>query len=357
MERPLWKIIISLFLIGVICLVSYVLYVVLSYDRIPDNEIMEIDSNGEVVKAEIGKEYSAVSQNVGFGAYNQEFTFFMDGGKGSVAESATLVIDNLTKATDMIKTLNPDFLLLQEVDIDSTRSHHINEYLFFSENFNNYSRTYAINYDSAFLYYPLKRPHGASKSSLATFSKVNIDSALRRSLPVSESLSKFLDLDRCYTVSRIKCDNEKELVLYNVHSSAYGAGDEIRTAQMTMLFSDMEKEYKKGNYVICGGDFNHDFTGTSTMDLNGGKKAEFGWAQPFPEDLIPEGISRCIDYKNGLTIPSCRNCDVPYETGNFTIIVDGFLVSDNVECVSVENIMTNFEYSDHNPVYLKFKLK
>ncbi len=357
MERPFLKIFISIILILVISVASYLGYVVFSYDRIPDNEEMIIDSNGEEASVIVGQEYSAVSQNIGFGAYNQEFTFFMDGGKESVAETATTVIDNITKATDMIKILNPDFLLLQEVDIDSTRSYHIDQYIMLSESFPTYSRTHAINYDSAFLFYPIFEPHGASKSSLATFSKVNIDSSLRRSFPISESLSKFLDLDRCYTVSRIKCDNEKELVLYNVHSSAYGAGDEIRTAQMTMLFSDMEKEYKKGNYVVCGGDFNHDFTGTSTMDLNGGEKAEFGWAQPFPEDLIPEGFSRCIDYKNGLTVPSCRNCDVPYETGNFTIIVDGFLVSDNVECVSVENIMTNFEYSDHNPVYLKFKLK
>ena len=39
--------------------------------------------------------------------------------------------------------------------------------------------------------------------------------------------------------------------------------------------------------------------------------------------------------------------DIPYEEGNFTLIVDGFIVSDNVECVEVENIQTGFEYSDH----------
>ena len=72
-----------------------------------------------------------------------------------------------------------------------------------------------------------------------------------------------------------------------MHSSAYGGSDEIRTAQMTMLMGDMKSEYDKGNYVICGGDFNHDFTGTSTKDLNGGSDVDFGWAQPFPDNLIP----------------------------------------------------------------------
>lgn len=40
--------------------------------------------------------------------------------------------------------------------------------------------------------------------------------------------------------------------------SAYGNSDAIREAQIRMLSADMEKEYEAGNYVLCGGDFNHD---------------------------------------------------------------------------------------------------
>jgi hypothetical protein len=83
---------------------------------------------------------------------------------------------------------------------------------------------------------------------------------------------------------------------------------------------------------------------------------DFGWAQPFPEELIPEGFSRATTYKNGEYKPTCRDCDIPYEEGNFTIIVDGFITSDNVKVVEVENIVTGFTYSDHNPVVLKFVL-
>ena len=204
--------------------------------------------------------------------------------------------------------------------------------------------------------YPIFEPHGASKSSIATFSKLNITSSLRRSMPISTSFSKFLDLDRCYSVSRIEVEGGKELLLYNVHSSAYGGNDEIRRAQMTMLLEDMEREYKKGNYIVCGGDFNHDFTGSSVLDLNG-YEDDHGWAQPFPEEYIPKGFSRCISYKDGKLLPTCRNCDVPYKEGNFALIVDGFITSDNVECIEVENIDTNFEYADHAPVRMVFKLK
>ncbi len=351
------KIALVLILALLLSIVGYLLYVVLTYSRIPDNVLLDVDGGAEEQAVRVGKEYTIVTQNIGFGAYTDDFTFFMDGGKESRAESAESVKACINAALDKVSSFNPDFILFQEVDLDSTRSHHIDQYAMLRERLSGFSSVKAINYDSAYLMYPFLEPHGASYSSMATFSHFEIDSSVRRSFPISTSLSKFLDLDRCYSVSRIKVENGKELVIYNVHSSAYGGSDEIRTAQMTMLINDMKTEYGKGNYVVCGGDFNHDFTGDSTQRLNDGMGTlDFGWAQPFPEELIPDGFSRCIGYKDGEVKPTCRDCDVPYEEGNFTIIVDGFIISDNIECVEVENIVTGFVYSDHNPVVLKFKL-
>ena len=46
-----------------------------------------------------------------------------------------------------------------------------------------------------------------------------------------------------------------------------------------------------------------------------------------------------------------------YEKGyGYTVTVDGFAVSDNVEAVG-EVINTEFAYSDHQPVKVTFKLK
>ena len=141
-----------------------------------------------------------------------------------------------------------------------------------------------------------------------------------------------------------------------VHLSAYGGSDEIRTSQMTMLFQDMKKEYDAGNYVLCGGDFNHDFTGNSTQMLNDMDDNAFGWAKPFPSELLPEGITRCIDYSSGETIATSRNCDIPYGPDCFTVILDGFLVSDNIKVSYLENQDLGFLYSDHNPVVMQFEL-
>lgn len=44
----------------------------------------------------------------------------------------------------------------------------------------------------------------------------------------------------------------------NVHLSAYDKGGVYRKKQLQQLNSFLEVEYQKGNYVVCGGDFNHD---------------------------------------------------------------------------------------------------
>lgn len=355
--KKVLKAVLCIILSIVLILVGYIAYLFLSYSRIEDNQAIDPMQTGLSESVKPGETYTAVIQNLGFGAYTQDFTFFMDGGTESWAESEESVKNCINNAAYEAEKHDPDFILFQEVDFDSTRSYHINQREILEKRFGSYSSTFAVNYHSSFLFYPFTQPHGASNSGILTLSRYNISSSLRRSLPISDSVSKFLDLDRCYSISRIPVENGKDLVIFNVHLSAYGGSDEIRTAQMNMLFEDMKKEYDKGNYCVCGGDFNHDFTGDSTQKLNGGAEVDFGWAQPFPTNLLPDCIIRCDSYTNDTLTPTCRNCDVPYKKGNFTIIVDGFLVTENVEVINLENISTDFVYSDHNPVVLEFRLK
>ena len=355
--KKVLKILLILLAVVLAAAIIYVAYVMLSYNRIPDGqELTPRNPQGAAAVAQTDHEYAITTQNIGFGAYTADYTFFMDGGVESWAASPESVTTCVNDAADTVAALNPDFVLFQEVDFDSTRSYHINEQALLREKYAAMAEVDAVNYHSAFLMYPFSQPHGSSNSSLVTFSSVGITGAVRRSLPISTGFSKFLDLDRCYTVSRVPTENGRELVLYNVHLSAYGGSDEIRAAQMNMLFGDMLGEYRQGNYVVCGGDFNHDFTGNSTQVLNGGEMTDFGWAQPFPIEMLPEGLTRCDNYTGEVTQPTCRNCDIPYVEGNFTIIVDGFIVSDNVTVNYLENVQTGFRYSDHNPVLMRFVL-
>jgi len=51
-----------------------------------------------------------------------------------------------------------------------------------------------------------------------------------------------------------------------------------------MLSADMKKEYEAGNYVLCGGDFNHDLKAAEDDDSTDRES----WAYPFPRNMLPE---------------------------------------------------------------------
>ena len=260
----------------------------------------------------------------------------------------------------LVKDLSPDFALFQEVDIYGTRSWHIGEDAYLDDVMGNseFNKVFAQNYDSPYLFYPLINPHGANQSGILTLSRHPISSAVRRSLPIETGIMKLVDLDRCYSVSRVPMENGRELVLYNLHLSAYTSDGTIATEQLQMLCADMLAEYENGNYCVAGGDFNKDLLGNSAeiFGVAGGENDT--WAQPIPEGTIPAGLTLVAPFDETAPTASCRTASEPYSIETtFRLTVDGFLVSDNVEVVDSAVLDAGFLYSDHNPVWMDFTLK
>ena len=164
----------------VLVLVAYIVYLYASYHRIEDNQALVVEapaddtSTGANAVLSTDTEYSALTYNLGFGAYTPDFSFFMDGGKSSWAKSKKSVQETILGAGELIASYDPDFALLQEVDLDSTRSYHVNEYSILKDCLSSYNSVFAQNYDSAFLFYPFTQPHGSSKSGLALFSRYQV---------------------------------------------------------------------------------------------------------------------------------------------------------------------------------------
>ena len=217
--------------------------------------------------------------------------------------------------------------------------------------------TFAQNYDSPYLFWPLLEPHGANRAGQATYAAFPITSAVRRQLPIEDGFMKLVDCDRCYSVQRIPmADREGELVLYNLHLSAYTSDGVIAEEQLEMLFADMLSEYEQGNYTIAGGDFNKDLLGNSS-EIFGVSGPAYTWAQPIPASLVPEGLSMIAPFDEENPAASCRNADRPYGPDNYRVTVDGFIVSANVEVRKARVWETGFRWSDHNPVYIDFILQ
>jgi endonuclease/exonuclease/phosphatase family metal-dependent hydrolase len=209
---------------------------------------------------------------------------------------------------------------------------------------------------TGYLFYPPSRPIGQIKDGgILTVSKYRIESSERRSFPVSDAFpTKFFDLDRCFTVSRMPVDgSESALVIINVHASAYDKGGLIRKEQMKMLSEAAASEYESGNWVIIGGDFNHALHGT--LEMFPGQMQVPDWAQPFDEAMVPEGFS-LVQPSNFSSVATCRDTSMPYNPNvNYEVTVDGFFVSGNITATA-ENIDADYDGSDHNPVRLEFTL-
>ena len=342
---------------------GYVIYISAQYYRIEDNESVELFNN-QTTKVVLGEEYSVSTYNIGFGAYTHDFSFFMDSGitkegkkvkgKDSVAKDKDTVIANATGAVDTISSQSVDFAFFQEVDVKATRSKKYNQLEHIQKEFEGYSSSISMNFHSAFLFYPIFKPHGKTDAGIVTLSKYEVASATRRSLPIDESFpTKFFDLDRCIQVTRLPiADSDKELIMINVHLSAYDEGGVIRKQQLDFLNGILAEEYSKGNYVVAGGDFNHDIADSSELWESNFKTPE--WVYTLNNDNLTEGY-RFVASNNA---PTCRATDMKYIKGEtYTVVIDGFICSDNIETLSIENIDTDFMYSDHNPALLKFELK
>ncbi len=360
--------------IGAVALIigGYVGYVAVQYYRIEDNFELQTE-NGRDKKAGLNDVFTVMTYNTGFGAYSPDYSFFMDTG---VMDDGTEVVGKYAKGrdkadvkknvdgqTDIIKNADADFYFLQEVDEKADRSYGINMKSVFSAAFENRSATYAENFHTANLFYPFNDPIGRTDAGILTLSSYNIQSAVRRSFPLTDNfIDKLFDLDRCFAVHYLPLEgSDKFLVLINLHMSAYDKGGAVRAQQLEMLNGVLKEERAKGNYVVAGGDFNHcliaDYFESDEQALS-----HFESRQQVPE-WVKNSVLHNSELAEGFRIASdkdvatCRGADIPYEKGvNYTNTIDGFIVSDNVEVVAVNTLNTEYAFSDHNPVVLKFAL-
>lgn len=361
--KKILKVLLSLVLAFLLLIGGYVLYMQLKYYRIEDNQALVVQNNLSQ-GLDTDTEYTALSYNIGFGAYSPEYSFFMDkgsmkgqklqNGKYGKAISKEDVQKNTKGSIEQIKAQNVDFVLLQEVDTDASRSYQVNQYEEIKNSLADYSSSFAINFHSPYLFFPLHDPHGYVNAGLMTLSKYAVNTAYRKSLPIDESfITKFTDLDRCMAISKIDVNNGKQLVLINAHLSAYDEGGVVRSQQLSVLNGIIESEYKNGNYVIVAGDFNH-----SLLDSAGIYPTEQDipdWVFVLNNELLPDFAS-IVRADNITEVATCRSCDIPYTKGvNYTATLDGFIITNNIEAKAL-NIDNDFMYSDHNPVKLSFKL-
>lgn len=298
--------------------------------------------------------FSLMNWNIGYAGHGQEMDFFYDGGKGvrPTQEMANKYLVNIIDFVERNDTVN--FWLLQEVDVKSKRSYYVNEVELLTNAKSGNHSVFAKNYSVPFVPVPVTNPLGYVESGLLVFSDVPPAEAIRYAYPLIASWpDKLFLLDRCFILNRYPLDNGSDLVILNTHNSAYVYDSILRVKELQIIKEVMLDEYGKGNYVIAGGDWNQNPPGYKPSG-NYNMHNFFPSKVKMNPDFMPDSWQWAYDDE----APTNRQNDKPFKIGeNGTTCLDYYLVSPNIEIIEVEVIDLQFEDSDHNPIYLKAKLK
>lgn len=348
--KKFWKILLIVLAVLLAAVVLLFAWLTITEYRPDPVTALDVASSQDGALIPSDRELSVMSWNIGYAGLGEDSDFFMDGGTGVQSASKEQVFEYLGGIEDVLDDMWPDLIMLQEVDVDSTRTYHIDESAMLARS----QRVHALNYSCGFVPYPLP-PIGSVHSGLFTTTDYKIDSAERISLPSPFKWPvSTANLKRCLLVSYLPISGtNSKLVIVNLHLEAYDDG-EGKIAQTKQLREFIQSEYEKGNYVIAGGDFNQIFPNGLEKYPNTHKDL---WEPgTISEDIMPEGWTLAYD----LETPSCRLLNQPYDPSDTEntqhYVIDGFILSPNVELVSVNTLDEGFTYSDHNPVKLQVKL-
>lgn len=351
MKKPLK---IALKIIGALLLVLVVgfagLIAFLSVTEFKPADRQPAETAGEGSAALTDDTVRVLSWNIGYAGLDADADFFMDGGKEVRPTDEYYVGVNLNQMGTRMQEIGADFYLLQELDRNSSRTYGIDQLAHFEAQ-TRLSSAFAYNYHCPFVPIPFP-PLGRVESGMATLSGLAMEDAERVSLPFPFQWPvSAANLKRCLLVTRTPVEGtDKELVIVNLHLEAYDSG-EGKIAQTKMLMDLLVEEYEKGNYVIAGGDFNQAFPGS--LETYPVAQPELWMPGLLEESSLPEGWQFAWDADS----PTCRLLNEPYNAETTQhYIIDGFIVSPNVEILSVETVNEEFFNSDHNPVLLEAKL-
>ncbi len=354
------------FFLYIFALIALYIAVVLTHGTMTDfqpEDKIELEILGDNQNTIEDSTLSFLNWNVGFCGLGEESNFFYDNGgflfsNGKMVRSPKeAVLKNFQGLKAIFDAIQADFFLLQELDTDSKRSYHINQFDSLRASNPDLNATIAYNYVADRVPLPILEPWnvmGEVNSGVSTFSRFESEGATRYQFPGNYDWpTRIFQLDRCFILQRFQHANGKDVIVINTHNSAYDKGGKLKKQQMAYLKEFLIQEYEKGNYVIVGGDWNQcppNFRYDSFPSEEGGE----GYTQiNIPMDYLPEDWIWVYDP----TTATNRKLTNTFEVGEtFTTLIDFYLISPNVRLKKVKTINQEFQFSDHQPIYMEVEL-
>ena len=352
------KTILKLVLVCFLCLLSIgILYIggLLVYNGLtgfkPEKtENLKFAPNNKTALSSV-KNFSILSWNLGYAGLGKEMDFFYEGGTKvrPKQEWNTKYLDGITSF--VVGNDSIDFMLFQEIDRNAKRSYQVDQFARMQEKLPGFTGVFATNYKAAYVPVPWSEPMGKVWGGMATYSKYSPAAAVRLATPGSYSWpTRLFMLKRCLVKTIFPLDNGKQLVIYNVHNSAFDDASDLRAAELEFIRNELVSEYKAGNFVIAGGDWNQN---PPSLDITRIEKYVSKELWPIPPEYFPKGWQWVYDPAH----PTNRDVDQAFDPEKTSCtIIDFFLLSPNIEKLDIKTMDLEFLNSDHLPIMMTFKL-
>lgn len=202
-----------------------------------------------------GQTVKILSWNVQYMAGKNHW-FFYEGGTDTAPTEAD-IRQTLDEVARIIKTEDPDIVLLQEIDDGAKRTQYTDQLRLLRNRLGKMypCRTQAFYWKSAFVPHPdIMGPVGMK---LVILSKYRISMAKRYQLPLIPEnwISQQFNLKRALLEARIPFGSH-EFVIMNTHLSAFAKGTDTMEKQVRAVKSIIKNHSAKNRPWIAGGDFN-----------------------------------------------------------------------------------------------------
>ncbi len=191
--------------------------------------------------------------NIKFGGARIDFWF--DGHDDRVHMDEEEVRVNLSGVAEKIRQVDPDILLIQEVDIDSKRCAFIDQMQWILDHTGLNYGVYASQWRASFV-----PADGIGRVDMgnAIFSKFPIEDAQRLSLPQMETqdrLTRYFYLKRNILTARVRIPGREAVHVINTHAEAFSK-DGTKKKQIDHFFEELCRIDQGGGLFVAGGDLN-----------------------------------------------------------------------------------------------------
>lgn len=319
-------------------------------------QTLEVDINwsGPVSPLRSGDTVRVLVWNVQY-AGSRQHHFFYDGGPDVHVPKHT-VEETLDAIGEVIRRVDADIVLLQEVDRDAERTGHIDQLAALLAGAP-YPCSAATPYHKVpYVPHPAGQHLGRVDMNLVVFSKFPLSRATRHALPLlDEPLHRrIFNLRRAVLEVAVPLHGGGEFRLFNTHLSAFSRGDGTLGRQVASLAEHMDKATEDGVPWVFAGDLNALPPGDTPTRLKP-KDQSLYREETTPIQPLFERFTPSLDADAYANDPARWRTYVPFDADAADRTLD-YIFHGGVEQVDYRVLTDVMDVSDHLPLVLEVRI-